>query len=101
MTTSFTTGRYTPKCPDWCVSTIPEHERGTFVMDGGVPVVDHQGPTFGPLFTAGTEYLLQDRPLELRVHSDLPDDAEGFTLEELRELATAAAQAAEWLEAHR
>jgi hypothetical protein len=47
--------RYNRVCPDWCTLAGYAHEESACVIHGGQPVVHHEGPTFGQLFTAAAE----------------------------------------------
>ncbi len=96
-----TTERYSPLCPDWCTLNDYQHEGATFIeRPGGRPIVDHQGPSFGPFFVDATEYLTGDVPLVTRVHADMQDAPDGaMGAAALRELAAQATAAADFLEA--
>ena len=91
---------YSPQCPDWCTLTGYDHEEATCVItEGGVrrPVVDHLGPTFGPINISAAEYLLTEEPLKIRAHveGEFVMDADA-----LHAFAADVLAADEWLEAH-
>lgn len=82
-------------CPSWCVG---DHHDADVDMVG--QTVYHPGPRIGEMSFAGTT-MLDGTVVELAAScQDFGTGAGRQTASELRQLATDALAAAEWLEAH-
>ena len=88
MTNTITEPAKLPTCPEWCTSRGHDFELGA----GDEPL--HHGPRFGDHLVPTMFYG--------RLRASLDDcAADDLTPAGLRQLATDALAAAEWLEAHR
>jgi hypothetical protein len=81
-------------CPEWCEQESFDGHELAFDRDGHL-CVSHQGPDFGPFYGIGNQV---DEDVSAAVVGD--DNLSGYvTPAELREFASHALAAAEWLEA--